>query len=122
MQLATSQAGKGDAASRFSIVIQAGSNLINRLITSTARIQVFCKTADYFRCGYKRRLSSASLAALTRKLGGGARVRGRLIANRSSAVRTIDIIYANHALALRTTRAEFVAAARAEVESRLNGT
>ena len=51
MQLATSQAGKGDVASRFSIVIQAGSHLINRLITSTARIQVFCKTADYFRCG-----------------------------------------------------------------------
>ena len=51
MQLATSQAGKGDAASRFSIVIQARSHLINRLIRSTARIQVFCKTADYFRCG-----------------------------------------------------------------------
>jgi len=43
MQLATSQAGKGNAASRFSIVIQAGSYLIYRLITSTAHIQVFVK-------------------------------------------------------------------------------
>jgi hypothetical protein len=45
---------------------------------------------------------------------------GRLIARRSSAVRTIDIIYANQALALRTARAQFVVAARAEVESVLD--
>src|SRR6478672_307386 len=40
---------------------------------------------------------------------------------RSSAVRTIDITCPNHALALRTARAQFVVAARAEVESRLHG-
>ena len=45
----------------------------------------------------------------------------RLIAQRSSAVRTIGIIYANQALALRTARAQFVVAARAEVESGLDG-
>jgi hypothetical protein len=59
--------------------------------------------------------------SLTGKLGCWARDRSRLIAQRSSAVRTIRIIYANHTLALRTAWAQFVAAARAEVESRLNG-
>src|SRR2546430_5224795 len=48
-------------------------------------------------------------------------LRYRLTAQRSSAVRTIDIIYANHALALRTARAQFVAAVGTEVESRLEG-
>ena len=41
MQLATSQAGKGDAASRFSIVIQAASYLINgafRIVGVIARL------------------------------------------------------------------------------------
>ncbi len=42
--------------------------------------------------------------------------RGSLIAQRCPAVRTIKIIYANRALALRTTRAQFVVATRAEVE------
>lgn len=40
---------------------------------------------------------------------------------RSSTVGTINIIYTDHALALRTAQAQFVVAARAEVESRLNG-
>src|SRR5690242_4436140 len=39
----------------------------------------------------------------------------------SSAVRTIDITYSNHALALRTARAELAVAARAEIKSRLDG-
>jgi len=53
---------------------------------------------------------------------GALEARGRrLIGQRSSAVRTIDIIYANQALALRTTRAQFVVASRAEVESGLDG-
>jgi hypothetical protein len=52
MQLATSQAGKGNAASRFSIVIQARSHVINGAFgvvgviapsPSTAHIQVFVK-------------------------------------------------------------------------------
>ena len=60
--------------------------------------------------------------SLTGKLGCWARDRSRLIAQRSSAVRTIRIIYANHTLALRTAWAQFVVAARAEVESRLDGT
>src|SRR5260370_20840102 len=47
--------------------------------------------------------------------------RDRLIAQRSSTVRTIDIIHANQALALRTARAQFVVAARTEVKSRLHG-
>jgi hypothetical protein len=46
---------------------------------------------------------------------------GRLMGQGSSAVRTVDVIPANQALALRTARAQFVTAARAEVESRLNG-
>ena len=46
-----------------------------------------------------------SPAALTGKLRWEPRGRGRLIAQRSSAVRTIDIIRANQALALRTARA-----------------
>src|SRR5690242_9418567 len=45
---------------------------------------------------------------------------GWLIAQRSPAIGTIDIIYANQALALRTARTKFVAAARAEVESSLD--
>ena len=45
----------------------------------------------------------------------------RLIAQRSSTVRTIDIIYANYALALRTARTQLVIAPRAEVESGLHG-
>ena len=58
-------------------------------------------------------IAEASLGALE--------ARGRrLIAQRSSAIRTIDIIYANQALALRTTRAQFVVASRAEVESALD--
>src|SRR5260370_39474958 len=52
---------------------------------------------------------------------GSLEARDRLIAQRSSAIRTIDIIYANQALALRTARAQFVVAARAEVESGLDG-
>src|SRR5438445_5091009 len=59
--------------------------------------------------------------SLTRKLCWEPRVRRRLIAQRSSAVRTIDIIYSNQALALRTARAQFVIAPGAEVESRLDG-
>jgi len=39
---------------------------------------------------------------------------------RSSAVGAIDIIGANHALALGTTRAQFGVATRAEVESRVD--
>ena len=46
-----------------------------------------------------------SPAALTRKRRWSARPRSRLSAQRSPAVRTIDIIYANQALALRTARA-----------------
>src|SRR4029077_18097411 len=49
------------------------------------------------------------------------RGRGRRGAQRGCAVRTIDIIDANHALALRTVRTQFVTAARAEVESGLDG-
>src|ERR1700724_1323337 len=45
----------------------------------------------------------------------------RRISQRRFAVRTIDIIYRNHALALWTTRTQLVAAARAEVEPRLDG-
>ena len=41
---------------------------------------------------------------------------------RTSAVRTIDIIHADQALALRTAGAEFVAAPGAEVESGLHAT
>ena len=52
---------------------------------------------------------------------GSLEARDRLSAQRSSTVRTIDIIPANHALALRTARAQFVVAARAEVESRMDG-
>src|SRR5258707_14548898 len=52
---------------------------------------------------------------------GSLEARDRLIAQRSSAIRTIDIIYANQVLALRTAWAQFVAAARAEVESGLDG-
>src|SRR6266404_2598678 len=44
----------------------------------------------------------------------------RLIAQRSSAVRTIHIVRAHQALTLRTTRAQLVVAAGAEVESRLH--
>src|SRR6266478_6515542 len=59
--------------------------------------------------------------SLSRKLCWEPRVRPHLIAQRSSAVRTIDVIHYNQALALWTTRAQFVIAARAEVESRLHG-
>jgi hypothetical protein len=58
--------------------------------------------------------------SLTGKFRWQARGWDRLIEQRSSAIRTIHIIYANHTLALRTARAQFVAAARAEVESRLD--
>src|ERR1700731_3968200 len=43
------------------------------------------------------------------------------IAQRGSAIRTIDIIPTNQALALRTALAQFAAAARTEIESRLHG-
>src|SRR4029077_8520899 len=59
--------------------------------------------------------------AYRRRFVGGLEAWGRLIARRSSALRTIDIIYSNQALALRTARAQFAVAARAEVESVLDG-
>src|SRR5258706_166079 len=60
-------------------------------------------------------------AMLARKLRCRARGRGRLIVQGSSAVWTIQIIYANPALALRTARTQLVIAPRAEVESGLHG-
>src|SRR6266436_6507939 len=44
-----------------------------------------------------------------------------MIAQRSSTVRTIDFVFANHALALRAARTQLVIAPRAEVESVLHG-
>src|SRR5258708_39885074 len=58
-------------------------------------------------------------AMLARKLR--CRARGRLIVQGSSAIWTIQIIYANQALALRTARTQLVIAPRAEVESDLHG-
>jgi len=51
----------------------------------------------------------------------GQRGWARLIVQGSSAVWTIQIIYANQALALRTARTQLVIAPRAEVESGLHG-
>src|SRR5712671_4702574 len=65
---------------------------------------------------------TCTYCSLTGKLRCEPRGGFRRIAQRSSAVRTIDIIYPNHTLALRTARTQLVAAARAEVESRLDGT
>src|SRR5258706_13971357 len=58
---------------------------------------------------------------LARKLRYRARGWARLIVQGSSAVWTIQIIYANQALALRTARTQLVIAPRAEVESGLHG-
>src|SRR5215470_1141162 len=60
--------------------------------------------------------------ALARRLLCLTRGRGSLIAQHRPAVRTINVICANQSLALRTTRAQFVAATRAEVEPRLHCT
>src|ERR1700680_4422312 len=86
---------------------------------SPGGIQMTLRTADGTQPGIVRDMRLCR--SLTRNLRWGPGERGRLVAQRSSAVRTIDIIYANHALALRTARAQFVVAARAEVESRLHG-
>jgi hypothetical protein len=57
---------------------------------------------------------------LSRNLG--CILRRWLIAYRSSTVRAIDVVYADQALALRATRAQFVIALRAKVEAGLNHT
>ena len=46
--------------------------------------------------------------SLTGKLRWEPRGRDRLVVQGSPAVRTIDITYANHALTLRTARADFI--------------
>src|SRR5271166_628469 len=61
-------------------------------------------------------LQDRSLLSIQRTGG-----RSRWSVQRGSAVGAIDIVGADHMLALRTVRGQFVVATRAEVESRLDG-
>src|SRR5258708_23184783 len=80
---------------------------------------IVTRNGGFVKCSPAKGLVSSAM--LARKLRYRARGWARLIMHGSSAVWTIQIIYANQALALRTTRTQLVITPRAEVESGLHG-
>src|SRR5258707_13468012 len=80
---------------------------------------IVTRNGGFVKCSPAKGLGFSAM--LARKLRCRARGRGRLIVQGSSAVWTIQIIYANQALALRTARTQLVIAPRAEVASGLHG-
>jgi hypothetical protein len=79
---------------------------------------------DHFYAELSRTKQLTNVTGNANRLGphriGNLARRSRRILHRCPAIRTKHVTHSHHPLALRTARAQFVVAARAEVESRLH--